>query len=277
MLEAPEAAVMAAQFNETIRGKRITVVMYMNTPHKFAFSNTDAETIEECLLGAIVGDSCSRGGMVEIEMGSNRLVFTDGANITYYEPGAKLPAKHQLLMGFDDESCIVVTVRMYGGIFCFSGDSIEGPHSNYYSVARNKIQVMSDDFTREYFMSLINDEKTFKKSAKAALATEQAIPGLGSGVLQDILYNAGIHPKTKIRDLSADKLNGLYDAVVSTLGEMAAKGGRNTESDLFGHAGGYKQWLSKDTLESPCPRCGGVIIKENYLGGSIYYCSECQK
>ena len=41
-----------------------------------------------------------------------------------------------------------------------------------------------------------------KKSAKALLATDQMIPGLGNGVLQDILYLARVHPKTKIAVLS---------------------------------------------------------------------------
>ena len=126
-------------------------------------------------------------------------------------------------------------------------------------------------------MGLISADGMSGKSAKAALATEQSIPGLGNGVLQDILYNARINPKTKIKDLSEGQLRGLYGAIVSTLREMVSKGGRSTESDLFGKAGGYVPWLSKDTLESPCPRCGSPIVKENYMGGSIYYCTGCQK
>lgn len=45
---------------------------------------------------------------------------------------------------------------------------------------------MSEEFSKEYFMELINAEDAQKKTAKAFLATEQTIPGLGNGVLQDI-------------------------------------------------------------------------------------------
>ena len=55
---------------------------------------------------------------------------------------------------------------------------------------------MSDEFDVAYYNSLF-DEKTLKLSAKAFLATEQRIPGLGNGVVQDILLNAKTHPKQK--------------------------------------------------------------------------------
>ena len=37
-------------------------------------------------------------------------------------------------------------------------------------------------------------------SAKAFLATEQRIPGLGNGCLQDILFRAGLNPRKKLED-----------------------------------------------------------------------------
>jgi formamidopyrimidine-DNA glycosylase len=57
---------------------------------------------------------------------------------------------------------------------------------------------------------------------------------------------------------------------------MAAEGGRDTETDLYGQPGGYKTVLSKNTAGTACPKCGTMIIKEAYMGGSIYYCAGCQ-
>ncbi len=53
--------------------------------------------------------------------------------------------------------------------------------------------------------------------------------------------------------------------------------GRDTERDLFGNLGGYKTIMSKNTVDKPCPICNTTIKKEAYLGGSIYYCTSCQK
>jgi formamidopyrimidine-DNA glycosylase len=44
-----------------------------------------------------------------------------------------------------------------------------------------------------------------------------------------------------------------------------------------GRTGGYKTKMSKKTGGRPCPECGSIIAKENYLGGNIYFCAQCQK
>jgi len=113
-------------------------------------------------------------------------------------------------------------------------------------------------------------------SAKAFLATEQRFPGIGNGVLQDILFAAGIHPKRKIAALGAPEQDALLSRIVSVLRDMTEHGGRDTEKDLFGRAGGYRTKLSKNTLASSCPRCGGPLVKEAYMGGAVYYCPTCQ-
>lgn len=68
----------------------------------------------------------------------------------------------------------------------------------------------------------------------------------------------------------------MYNAVKQVLTDMAQKGGRDTERDLFWQPGGYVKALSRKTAGQPCPACGTVIRKEAYLGGSIYYCAGCQ-
>jgi len=112
---------------------------------------------------------------------------------------------------------------------------------------------------------------------KALLATEQRIPGLGNGVLQDILFNSGIHPKRKKSTLSDFEKAELFHSLKTTLNRMTEKGGRDTEKDLFGQNGRYKTTLSKNTVNQPCPNCGATIVKEAYMGGAVYYCPVCQK
>lgn len=276
MIEAPEAILLADQLNQTVKGKTITVVVPAFTPHKFAFFNGDPAEYEHMLTGKTIEKAESFGGIVELTAGDTRIFFSDGINITYLEPGEKLPAKHQFLLGFDDQSCLVMSVRMYGGIWAMKHEN-EGGLSEYYKGARIKPQVLSDDFTEEYFIGMINSEDAGNKSAKAFLATGQTIPGLGNGVLQDILYNARIHPKRKIKDITQEERRGIYNALKSTLGEMLDSGGRNSETDIFGRSGRYVPFLSKDTLGNECIRCGNIIAKENYMGGAIYYCPGCQK
>ncbi|MEG0379195.1 MAG: endonuclease VIII, partial [Eubacterium sp.] len=73
----------------------------------------------------------------------------------------------------------------------------------------------------------------------------------------------------------ADK-KSIFKSVKETLCQMTIKGGRNTEKDIFGVSGGYQTILSKNTWKASCPICGSEIVKQTYLGGTVYYCPVCQ-
>ncbi len=274
MIELPEAVTLAKQLQETINGKKIVGVTAAAHPHKFAWYFEDPKDYEKRLRGKVIKGAASYGGLVEIQADGARLLFGDGVNMRFHAKGEKRPEKHQLLVEFDDGTALSGAVQMYGGLWCFK----EGEYKNkYYDVAREKPSPLSKEFDEAYFNRLINTPEAQALSAKALLATEQRIPGLGNGVLQDILYSAGIHPKRKAATLSDKERKDLFRAVKHTLGEMAAKGGRDTCKDLFGQEGGYRTMLSQNTAGKKCAVCGHIIVKQAYMGGSIYFCPGCQK
>ena len=199
------------------------------------------------------------------------LALSDGVNLRLYGPEDDVPAKYQLLLTLDDGRFLVFTVAMYGGILAFRGD-LDNP---YYRGARTKCSPLEERFDAGYFRQLWAGTKQ-NLSAKAFLATEQRIPGLGNGVLQDILFRAGIHPRRKLATLGDSDAERLFTTLKSLLREMTDRGGRDTEKDLFGASGGYAVQLSRNTCAEPCPVCGGPIVKEAYLGGAVYYCPHCQ-
>ncbi|NIP55857.1 MAG: endonuclease VIII, partial [candidate division Zixibacteria bacterium] len=145
----------------------------------------------------------------EIAAGDAKVLYSDGVNLRYCNRGEKLPDKHQLLLEFDDGSSLVGWVQMYGGLSAFR----EGENDNkYYLIAKEKPSPLSSDFDEDYFKSLF-EEGAAKLSLKAFLATEQRIPGLGNGVLQDILFNARMHPKKKAGILTAADKHILFGSV----------------------------------------------------------------
>lgn len=272
MIELPEAAVLAKQINQTLTGKRIKQVIANQSPHKFAWYSGDPARYNDRLAGKSLRSAEAFGGHLEIRADDMLLVIS--TPIRCHAPGEKLPGKHQLLVAFEDASAISCTVQMWGALACF-GENEKSSIPDYL-ISREKPSPLSNEFDRHYFDSLF-DESTGKLSAKAFLATEQRIPGLGNGVLQDILWAAKIHPKRKMAALSSKEISQMYRAVKSVLGKMTRQGGRDTELDLFGCPGGYRTTLSKNTVGKPCPACGTIIAREAYLGGAIYFCEGCQK
>lgn len=272
MLELPESHVLADQLNKTIKGKTIKNVIVNQSPHKFAFYFGDPGEYASLLNARQAGEACALAGQVEIAFGDTKLLFTDGTNIRYLKEGEKPPKKHQFHAEFTDGTALVCTVQMYGGIHAFRDGQNDNP---YYLVAKEKPTPYMEAFDRTYFESLYKNAKE-NLSVKAFLATEQRIPGLGNGVLQDILFHAGIHPKKRIANIDEMERDTLFNSLKSTLKEMREKGGRDTEKNLFGEYGGYQTYLSKKTLQEPCPKCGGWINRHAYLGGNIYFCPKCQ-
>jgi len=275
MLEIPETIVMAGQMNDVLRGRRVSQVIAAASPHKFAWYYGDPADYDLLLRGRAVQMAKPYGSRVEIELdGDIMLHYGEGVNLRYYPAGEKQPEKHQMSVEFNDGSALIATVAMYGGLWAFPAGAMD--EDFYYSVSKTALPPLADAFDYAYFLSLF-DDKSEKMSAKAFLATQQRIPGLGNGVLQDILLNAKIHPRKKMNTLSEGQRRILFDSVKSTLTAMVAGGGRDVERDLHGNPGGYKTKLSKNNKLSLCPDCGGTVKREAYLGGNVYYCEQCQQ
>ncbi len=273
MLEFPESRVISAQMRNTLAGRKIVSVEVEQTPHRFAFFSDCKERYDALLRGQTVRGACGHGGIVELDTDELMLFFSDGAYPRYCAPGTPEPRKRQLLVRFDDGSALSVSVQMYGYIGLSAPALCE--HA-YYRSSADKPDALSAAFSLPYFLGLMPDGGA-KLSVKGFLATEQRIPGLGNGVLQDILWNARLDPRRDVRTLSKDELAALYHWVRDTLSAMCAAGGRATECDFFGKPGGYAQRLCKDTLGTPCPRCGTPIEKAAYMGGAVYFCPLCQR
>lgn len=272
MIELPESITLAGQLNDTVKGKVIEAVEANQSPHKFAWYSGDPAAYHDRLHGRVFGEAKGVGGKVEIAVQDQRILLAEGVNIRYFAPGEALPKKHQLLIRFTDGSAVVCTVQMYGGLWVYA----QGQNTNeYYLVAKRKPSPRSDLFDLTYFLEMA--EENANLSAKAFLATQQRIPGLGNGVLQDILFIARVHPKTKIGRLTEQEMEVLFSSLKTTLQTMVNQGGRDTETDLFGKPGGYQTLMSKNTAGKPCPVCGSEILKAPYMGGSVYLCPQCQR
>lgn len=274
MLELPEVITLSKQANDTLCGKTVTQLFNATKPHKFTFYNGDPSDYGKLLTGKTIESSKGYGMFVDFFLSDNvTMNIGDGTIARYYPPGEKIPENYQLLLAFDDESFLVFTVAMYGFINAFPDGIFD---NKYYKLSRESISPLSEDYNMAMFEKLFTEAKK-TLTAKALLATEQRIPGVGNGVAQDILFNASIHPKQKILNLPDKKKEALFDSLKRTLAEITRRGGRDTQPDLYGNAGGYQTILSSKTWKNPCPRCGGAIIKEAYLGGSVYYCPVCQQ
>ena len=273
MLEIPESKVISRQANDILSGRRIEKVLNAASPHKFAWYSGDPALYNQLLAGRKILSVRGHGMFVDICCDNDKFITVgDGTNLRYYPSMAACPPKYQLAVELDNGGCVAFTVAMYGGIWAYSGEF----DNKYHRGSLASVSPLEDAFNEQSFENIFRSV-TRDLSMKALLATEQRIPGLGNGVLQDILFNGGIHPKRKKSVLTDLEKGDLFHSLKTTLRRMTDNGGRDTEKDFTGQFGGYKTIMSKNTVNSPCPACGGKIVKEAYLGGAVYYCPVCQK
>lgn len=273
MIELPEALTLARQMREAYRGHVIVGAEANRSPHKFAFYTGDPTAYGARLAGRAIEDVKATGPYVELALSDGMtLLLREGVNARHVAPGQKAPAKHQLLLEFDDGSKLACTAAMYGMFLIADAGSDE---DEYYVAARDAVPVLSDGFDEAAFRALV-DAAPAVTSVKALLATEQRIPGIGNGVLQDILLAARLNPKRKAATLTDEEVARLFRAMKGTLAAMVAGGGRDVEKDLYGNPGGYRCLLSAKTWKEGCPVCHGAVVRQPFLGGNVYYCPACQ-
>lgn len=285
MIELPEAIAFSKQINETLVGKKIRKALKGQNPHKFAFpiegsnqlggeySNEDFDRI---LKEKTITKSWSNGNIILVQMDTNYLLSLGcgGEKIIYHKTEETIPKKHQLLLAFRDGTFFSATISGWGEVRLFKAEDLDKhPHIDY-----SKYDPLSEEFTFVTFEKLIEDiPDNRKRNAKRFFISEPGLRGIGNGVIQDIFFLTKIHPRREMSSLTKDERKLLYETTKVELQKMTELGGRDGEKDLFDNWGGYKRKMHSKVVDEPCIVCKTPIVKEQFGGGSIYFCPSCQK
>ena len=275
MFELPEFVILSNQINATIIGKSILCGELGNSPHKFLWYNRTHEEFKALTSGKVIGKAWSMGKwlFIPLEPGYVMVLGECGGKVLYHPPGSELPLKFHLSLTFEDGSALTAMTRMWGAMELYN----KGEELTREYIRGMRTTPDARAFTAEYFNALLAElGGDRKRSAKALLTQDQLIPGLGNAIAQDILFRAHLDPRHPIADLELNQSQRLYEAIVNTVQDVIEKGGRYDEFDLFGARGGYARLMDRKAVGKPCPRCGGIVEKTQYLGGACYFCPYCQ-
>ena len=283
MFELPEFVTLARQINETVAGKVIRSGALGNSPHKFVWYNRTHDEFAGLTQGKTVGHATAKGKWMFVPLepapdpdrgpGYILLFGECGGKLLYHAAGEKLPEKYHLWLTFEDGSALTAMTQMWGAMELYEA----GQEQERQYVKGMRVTPVEPEFTFDYFTALIDSLLAGeKRSVKGLLTQDQLIPGLGNAIAQDIQFRAGLHPRHPIAELSQAQRRSLYDAILVTVQDAIAKGGRNDETDLYNRPGGYVRLMDSRAAGRPCPACGATIEKIQYLGGACYFCPRCQ-
>ena len=127
------------------------------------------------------------------------------------------------------------------------------------------------------------DSATFRGRQLASLLLDQGfMAGLGNYLRSEILFVAGIYPKTRPRDCDAAALMRLARAILTLTRRSYRTGGVTHSPSVFrrlrnaGMIRAEARFAAFSREGLPCYGCGTPVRRENMSGRRVYYCGNCQ-
>jgi formamidopyrimidine-DNA glycosylase len=136
---------------------------------------------------------------------------------------------------------------------------------------------LSIGFSAQKFIERIRRRP--KSPIKAVLLDQSVIGGVGNIYADESLWGAKIHPSSKVKDLSDNKLANLLKELRFVLKLSIKKGGSTDKNyvNAEGKKGSYLSFARVFRRENlPCPRCGETIVKLKVVGRGTHICPHCQ-
>jgi formamidopyrimidine-DNA glycosylase len=130
------------------------------------------------------------------------------------------------------------------------------------------VDILSREFTPERLISLL---KHRADQVRRFIMDKRALDSLGNAYADEVLFEAGLHPKTLCRQLGREEALRLHAAIGSVMREAVAEVARRNEPiDVK-----VRDFL-KVRRKPVCPRCGAKIRKAGVRGMDAYFCPTCQ-
>jgi formamidopyrimidine-DNA glycosylase len=132
------------------------------------------------------------------------------------------------------------------------------------------VDVLSPGFTPEAFDLLIAGRRD---QVRVFVMDQSALSAIGNAYADEILFAAGIHPKTPCRRLDREQRGRLYEAIRSVIAwgiDEVDRAARPLDEKVRDHL------RVRNRLGEPCTVCGATIRRVGVLGYDSFFCPRCQ-
>lgn len=182
-------------------------------------------------------------------------------------PGDKPIAQGRLCLGLDDGRSLQYGDEKNMGKIYFCDPGQHGQIPLYDSQG---IDVTSPAFDFACFERLIDKKRC---QARVFIMDQSLLSAIGNAYADEILFAAGIHPKTPCNRLGPGDRRRLYDGIIATMEwgiDMVEEADRPVEEKVRAHM------KVRNRGGQPCLVCGGTVRREQVLGYDTFYCPACQ-
>jgi formamidopyrimidine-DNA glycosylase len=261
MPELPDVEIFKRIFDANALGKRIASVRVFD--HRILADTSTSELrvalerdrfVESRRVGKVLLARLSGGDWLSFHFGMTGFfkAFTDLAEDTEHD---------SVRFDFEDGVCLAYdSTRKLGEIRL-----VQDPDS-FLKAKGVGMDPLDPEMTADRFVELVSSSRG---RIKPRLMRQDLVAGLGNIYSDEVLYQAGIHPKTAVQDLDREDLVRIYEAlhtVIETAVEHQADPDRFPDWFLIPrrHSGGR------------CPVCSRELEVVEVSGRRGYACPGCQ-
>jgi formamidopyrimidine-DNA glycosylase len=136
---------------------------------------------------------------------------------------------------------------------------------------------LEDGFEADYLPRVIGSRRA---QIKPLLLDQKVVSGIGNIYVDEILYDARLHPRRKANTISEGEWEDLYRAIRSNLAAGVEHRGTTVRlfRDVLDRPGEHQNHLRVfEKQGQPCPGCEGEVVREKVSGRPSHFCPECQR
>jgi formamidopyrimidine-DNA glycosylase len=130
-------------------------------------------------------------------------------------------------------------------------------------------------------VAVVKKLRTRSAGIKKVLLDQGIMSGVGNIYADEALWRAKLHYDQPSNTLSLAKTKELLVHVKEILAAAVKVGGTSFDEqykNVNGQSGYFEVSLNAYGMTGrPCPRCGRVIVRENWMNRGSHFCPKCQK
>ena len=138
---------------------------------------------------------------------------------------------------------------------------------------------LEEEFKRNGADYLQANLSSRRAQIKLLLLDQKIVSGIGNIYVDEILYDARLHPRRKANTLSSEEWGKLHAAIIENLAAGVEHRGTTVRlyKDVLDRPGEHQNYLRIfEKQGKPCPDCECKVVREKVGGRPTHFCPSCQ-
>jgi len=267
MPELPDLVYIQKRLSANLAGKRISSLLIKQP---IVFRILIPGQVEQALVGREFTQVSRHGPFLDFKLSGDMAIVLHpmlAGKLKYVSSSEKVGRGRCFSIGFADGNVLhYLDDKRMGKVYVIGV-------ADYDQIPRflqQGVNILSKDFTVDVFRDLI---KKRRNQVRVFLMDQTGLSAIGNAYADEILFDAGIHPKTLCYQLNASDVEELYNSIKKVIAWGIAeveKANQSIEKKVRDHV------KVRNRKDQPCPRCGTTIRRAGVLGHDTFFCPQCQ-